>query len=63
MKNYFAQNLNLAELEAKMPFSEKPKFHKIWTLWLIPEIESQTSLNIELCIKNYLARSLKICGS
>ena len=26
-------------------------------------IQSQTSLNIDLFVKNYLARTLKICGS
>ena len=50
MKNYSAQNFNLAEFGDKVPMDF---FH----------IQSQTSSNIDLFIKNYLARLLKICSS
>ena len=42
MKNYLAQNLNLAKIGAKISFFENLKFHKIWTLrWIFSKFNGK----------------------
>ena len=51
MKNYSAQNLNSAELEAKIPFFEKLKISSNLNASIeFHQIQSQTSLNIDLFV-------------
>ena len=60
MKNYLVQNVNLAELAAKMPFFRKiQNFIKSQNFQGLFPNSIPTSLNIDLVIKKYLAQSKK----